>query len=311
MISKLPRPRPPLLIAALLVVVGGLLAVALADRGNAPAERADTTAHALVGQVPEERMDRILHAVDAVNTETSRSALVAEGRRLFRTSAGVKPGETCAACHVDGGGANAEVGTITHPIKAGDFSGARDPLSLWGIAQTAPYGWAGLEPSLLKFVIGTIETHFANGTTQDPALTARQAAAITAYLQTLRPPVTDFDRGTLSAPARRGEALFVGKGACSACHGGPLLTDNALHNTHVPALKASDTDTGAAATGALKGAFDTPQLRDLRNTAPYMHNGSLKTLKDVVEFYNADSSLAPLNLTPSEIDDLVAYLNSL
>jgi cytochrome c peroxidase len=52
-------------------------------------------------------------------------------------------------------------------------------------------------------------------------------------------------------------------------------------------------------------------MRDLRNTAPYMHNGSLKSLNDVVEFYDQKSSLSPLRLTDAEIADLVAYLESL
>ena len=52
-------------------------------------------------------------------------------------------------------------------------------------------------------------------------------------------------------------------------------------------------------------------MRDLKDTAPYMHNGAFKTLKEVVDFYNKQSALAPLNLTTSEVDDLVAYLESL
>jgi len=52
-------------------------------------------------------------------------------------------------------------------------------------------------------------------------------------------------------------------------------------------------------------------MRDLRNTAPYMHNGSLKTLREVVEFYDQRSSIAPLRLTDQEIADLVAYLQTL
>jgi cytochrome c peroxidase len=111
----------------------------------------------------------------------------------------------------------------------------------------------------------------------------------------------------MSAAAIRGEDLFQGKGACIACHGGPLFTDNGLHNTLVPQRDGWN-DPGATTP---PGAFNTPTLRDLRNTAPYMHNGVFATLKDVVEFYNARSSIAPLNLTPQEVDDLVAYLDSL
>ena len=62
---------------------------------------------------------------------------------------------------------------------------------------------------------------------------------------------------------------------------------------------------------AEQGQGVTPQMRDLRNTAPYMHNGSLKTLREVVEFYDQRSSIAPLRLTDQEIADLVAYLQTL
>ena len=58
--------------------------------------------------------------------------------------------------------------------------------------------------------------------------------------------------------------------------------------------RAGDTDPGASSPA---GAFNTPQLRDLRNTAPYMHNGSIGTLREVVEFYDQRSSVAPLRLT--------------
>jgi cytochrome c peroxidase len=198
-----------------------------------------------------------------------------------------------------------------HPQTAGDFTGPRDVSSLWGVGSTPPYGWAGLTPGLQEFVVGTIRSHFTDGETQSRETTARQAAAIVAYLATLEPPASDFDRGTLSPAARRGEEVFQGKGGCIDCHSGPLLTDNALHDTFVPKVGADDTDSGAARTGTLRNAFNTPQLRDVRNTAPYMHNGSLATLRDVVVFYDERSSTAPLNLTPDEVEDLVAYLEAL
>jgi cytochrome c peroxidase len=95
------------------------------------------------------------------------------------------------------------------------------------------------------------------------------------------------------------------------CHVGPLLTDNAVHATGVPKVTVDDTDPGAARSGIRRGAFNTPHLRDLTATAPYMHNGALATLEDVVEFYDDRSSVSPLDLTPSEVDDLVAYLETL
>jgi cytochrome c peroxidase len=254
---------------------------------------------------------RVLQAAEAASTARPAAALAAEGRRLFRSTQMAKAGESCQSCHVEGGGANAALGTILHPQAQGDFKGPRDVPSLWGVADTAPYGWDGREPSLDGFVVGTIRNHFKTGETQPVATTAKQTAALVAYLRTLAPPVSRFDQGTLSAAALRGEELFQGKAGCIECHGGPLLTDALQHPTLVPKVNGTDTDPGAVRPGIAPGAFDTPHLRDVRNTAPYMHNGRLKTLREVIEFYDRDSSVAPLRLTPSEIDDLVAYLESL
>jgi cytochrome c peroxidase len=168
----------------------------------------------------------------------------------------------------------------------------------------------------------------------------RRVAALTAYIKTLQPPATSFDEGTLSPAALRGEKLFQGKGGCIECHGGPQFTDNLTHNTGVPQVSfkspygtpgprmsndlgakpppvdpacagpnpAAGCDVGPPSTSAF---INTPQLRDLAATAPYMHNGAFKTLTDVVQFYNRQSTLAPLNMTNSEVADLVAYLESL
>jgi cytochrome c peroxidase len=295
-------------------VVGVVVLVAAVAFGLGQTRGVDTASddpHAGVGRLDERRLDRVLNAVEGESTATDQAALTAEGRRLFRSSELARQGESCQSCHTEGGGVNPDLGTIMHPQGSGDFRGPRDVSSLWGVGRTAPYGWDGRTPGLEEFVVGTIESHFADGASQPVAETGRQAAAITAYLRTLEPPVTDFDQGTLSPAALRGEDLFQGKGGCMACHGGPLLTDNAVHNTLVPKVLPTDTDWGTARTGALRNSFNTPHLRDLRATAPYMHNGSLKTLRDVVEFYDDDSSVAPLNLTPTEIDDLVVYLQSL
>jgi cytochrome c peroxidase len=267
--------------------------------------------HAGVGTVDTAKLGRVLQAAEAASASRPEAALAAEGRRLFNSTSLAKAGESCGGCHIGGGGTNPDLGTIVHPQKQGDFTGLRDVPSLWGAARTAPYGWAGQEATLDRFVVGTIESHFKGGDKQPTAKTAEQVAALVAYLDTLEPPVSAFDQGTLSPSARRGEDLFQGKGGCIGCHSGPLLTDNGLHDTFVPKVTEADTDTGAATSGPLRGSFNTPQMRDLRNTAPYMHNGSLKTLRDVVEFYDQRSSIAPLRLTDQEIDDLVAYLQTL
>jgi cytochrome c peroxidase len=294
---------------AAVAVAAGAAAVLVLSSGEESA--ASDGPHAQVGRVDPAKLGRVLRAAEAASAAQSPSALAAEGRRLFRSTELAKAGESCQSCHVDGGGTNAEIGTIVHPQHQGDFTGPRDVPSLWGVSETPPYGWAGSEPELGQFVVGTIESHFEGGDRQPVSKTAEQVAALVAYLETLVPPVSPFDQGTLSPAARRGEELFQGKGGCIDCHAGPLLTDTALHATRVPKVNPEDNDPGAARSGSLAGAFDTPHLRDVRNTAPYMHNGSLKTLREVVEFYDRRSSVAPLRLTDPEIADLVAYLEAL
>ena len=254
----------------------------------------------------------MLRAAEATSASRPQAALAAEGRRLFNSTTVAKAGESCGGCHIGGGGTNPDLGTIVHPQKEGDFTGPRDVPVPVGRRPT-PRRTAGRARSRVWAASpsGRSSRTSRAATSSPTAKTAGQVAALVAYLDTLKPPVSAFDQGTLSASARRGEDLFQGKGGCIGCHSGPLLTDNALHDTLVPKVSDGDTDTGAATSGPLRGSFNTPQMRDLRNTAPYMHNGSLKTLRDVVEFYDQRSSIAPLKLTNQEIEDLVAYLQTL
>ncbi len=155
--------------------------------------------------------------------------------------------------------------------------------------------------------------------------------------------------------AQRGLALFVGKGQCNVCHIGPRFSNGEFHDIGIPffagpgrvdagrfdgirRLKASrynllgpfnDDPTRGTATGTRHvagehrnfGEFKVPSLRNVARTAPYMHNGSLATLRDVVRHYSeidedrlhADGEriLKPLRLTQAESEDLVAFLESL
>jgi len=126
-------------------------------------------------------------------------------------------------------------------------------------------------------------------------------------LETLDPPARAFELGTMSDAAKRGEEIFRGKGGCAGCHSGPFFTDGLVHAIGVPAA-SGDTDPGSPTE---PGAFNTPMLRDVASTAPYMHNGSLASLHDVVVFYATRSVMAPIHLSAEDINDLVAYLEAL
>lgn len=133
-------------------------------------------------------------------------------------------------------------------------------------------------------------------------------------------------RGALSESARRGLELFKdnNRGRCSVCHSGPNFTDEKYHNTGVGTGPGAAEDSGRfEATGveADRGRFRTPTLMNVSLSAPYMHDGSLRTLEDVVEFYDRggvekprwplDPEMKKLNLSPADKKDLVAFLEAL
>ena len=127
----------------------------------------------------------------------------------------------------------------------------------------------------------------------------------------------------MSEAALRGEKLFFSdRAACAHCHTGPNLTDEAYHNLGV-GLEEPDPDLGRyKVTGQAKhrGAFKTPTLRNVAETAPYMHDGSLETLQAVVDYYERggeanpwlDPKMKPIEgLTDRDKEDLIAFLESL
>ncbi len=150
------------------------------------------------------------------------------------------------------------------------------------------------------------------------------AKAIAAYERTVisgDAPYDQFkagDKSALSEAAQRGMTLFFGKAHCSACHSAHNFTDNGFHNIGV-SWEKPDRDLGRFAISGLegdKGAFKTPTLREIARTAPYMHDGSLATLEDVITHYNRgatpnpylDEEIFTLNLTEQEQADLVTFL---
>ena len=126
------------------------------------------------------------------------------------------------------------------------------------------------------------------------------------------------DKKALSPAAARGHTVFFNKGHCSACHAGPSFSDGGFHNIGV-GMDDEKLDVGREAETKLegdRGAFKTPTLREIARTAPYMHDGRLATLEDVVEFYDKggvandqlDEEIYPLKLSAQEKADLIAFL---
>jgi len=127
------------------------------------------------------------------------------------------------------------------------------------------------------------------------------------------------DESAISPAAKRGFALFNGKANCAVCHSGWAFTDAAFHDIGV----AKDDDLGRGrlfpTSVKLQHAFKTPTLRDVAHRGPYMHDGSVANLADVIDLYNRggidrpsrDSEIRPLNLQSREKADLIAFLNTL
>lgn len=132
---------------------------------------------------------------------------------------------------------------------------------------------------------------------------------------------TAGDRAALSDAAVRGLTLFEGKAGCSACHTGPMLSDQSFHNIGV-GMDRPEPDIGREAVTSDpqdRGKFKTPTLRNVALTWPYLHDGSAATLADVIEFYDQggvpnptlDIRIKALGLTAGEQNDLMAFLQSL
>jgi len=154
------------------------------------------------------------------------------------------------------------------------------------------------------------------------------AEAIASYERTVLSTNSAFDKYVLGdqkamdEAAVRGLALFKGKARCILCHNGPNFTDNQFHNLGVPQVGPMKEDLGRFAVSRAekdRGAFKTPTLRSITETAPYMHDGAFKTLEEVVEFLdqgggsnpNLSPLVKPLNLAVEEKSDLVAFLKAL
>ncbi len=154
------------------------------------------------------------------------------------------------------------------------------------------------------------------------------ARALASYVRTILAGDSPVDRylngksKALSEEARRGLEIFRGKGNCTACHVDPNFSDERFHNTGVAWRGGELHDPGRfAVTGkeADRGAFKTPTLREVACTAPYMHDGSLGSLEEVIEFYDRggnpnswlDPESHPLHLTSEEKQALVAFLKAL
>lgn len=254
---------------------------------------------------------------------------------------------SCASCHRPD---HTFSDTSSVSLGANGRAGSRNAPSLVNAVYRGAFAWDGrgasLEDQVLRPIQNPVEMDLALSELEQrlraqPSYsqafrrefgdgpTARAVMmALASYLRTLRSGDAPIDRyragdtTALSATARLGFALFIGKAGCSTCHVGPLFTDGDFHNTGVAWRDGRFDDDGRAGVTGLaedRGRFKTPSLRNVGITAPYMHNGSKRSLADVIEFYDAggqanpglDPFVRPLYLTTDEKAALIEFLGSL
>lgn len=237
----------------------------------------------------------------------------------------------CVSCH-DPKLAFSDGRAVARGINGAE--GTRNSPALINRGYGSTFFWDGRAASLERQAIEPILNPKELGMTQAEIekrlgmKAAEIAGAIASFVRTIRSGDSRFDRyaagkkDALSALEKTGLALFRGKGACTACHVGPNFTDERFHNTGVAWRDGRLTDEGRFTLSHEerdRGAFKTPTLRDISRTAPYMHDGSLATLEDVVEFYsnggrrnpNIDAEIRTVNFNAGEKNALVAFLQSL
>ena len=281
----------------------------------------------------------------ADNPQTSAKILL--GKQLYFDPRLSKDGTTsCATCHDPARGWS-DAGPTS--VGVGGQRGGRRSPPVANAAHSPLQFWDGRAPNLEEQAKGPIENPIEMGNTHalmvgtlvdipgyvqqfaavfgtGPITVDQVAQAIAAYERTIVTSDSPFDRfvrgdqRALTPLERRGLEIFNGKGHCSACHWGGNLSDGRFHNLGVQPASGAKPDDGrfeVTKDRRDKGAFKTPTIRDAAARAPYMHNGSEKSLETVVDLYNRggggdgsnlDALMVPLGLSGREVQALVAFM---
>ena len=270
----------------------------------------------------------ILEPIQTINTvqQETLTAEIFKGKQIFYNAADLRMGTdgyiSCASCHIDG----------THDGRTWDFTdrgeGLRNTISLKGKSGTG-HGrvhWSANFDEIQDFE-NDIRSHFngkgfmdnssfSKGTTALPlgdtkAGKSPDLDALTAYIASLDkfdPSPYKSQNGSLTSDAVAGKALFENL-QCYSCHSGSNFTDSNTGRLHdVGTMEAIS---GNRLNNNLIG-IDVPTLNDLWSTAPYLHHGKAKTLREVFTTYNTNNAHGETsNLSNTELNQLEAYLKQL
>jgi len=195
---------------------------------------------------------------------------------------------SCASCHPDG-----RVDGLPWDFLRDDIGNGKDVISLVGIAETSPHNRRATRADPRECMrTGVIGSHLIVPEPSD-------VEDLLAYVTALEPEPNPL-APQLAGAAKRGKRLFEGKANCAVCHPAPWYTDQMVHNVGVLTPREPD------------GKYDTPTLVEAYRTAPYFHDGRAATLRDVLTTHDSgDKHGNAKDLTPAELDDLIAFLLSL
>lgn len=279
------------------------------------------------------------------------SARVALGKQLFFDPRVSRDGNmSCATCH------NPSLGWSDGLATARGFNGqllGRASPTIVNSAYNTIQMWDGRKKNLEEQAIGPLEAAsemntdldrffvwinnnqryreaFAKAYPGEPIGRETFQKAVASYERTIISRNSPFDqwiagkKNAMTKQQLRGLTVFISpqKGNCVICHSAPNFTDNGFHNIGLASFSSEQPDLGRflhKKVAINKGAFKTPTLRDIERTAPYFHDGSAKTLMDVVEHYdkggeatsNLSPNMKPLNLARQDKEDLVAFMKAL
>jgi cytochrome c peroxidase len=284
----------------------------------------------------------------------SRSALVDYGQFLFQSPLLSRDGSiACVSCHDP---SRALAGPARVAIGIGGEVGRRHPPALFNLYAANVLMWDGRAPNLDQQIHLPLESSSEMDIDWPAALgrlsksseslafltrSERQIidktlvlAALASYVGTLVSGGSAFDRyyyagdeRALSEDAKEGLTVFVRKARCSSCHlltgYSALLTDNNFHSVGVGAADGKYKDAGrfeVTAREGDRGLFKTPSLRNVALRPYFMHDGSMGSLREVVNYYNRggnrgalnlDQRIRPLFMSEAETEKLLTFLNSL
>ena len=281
------------------------------------------------------------------STSAASEAEVRLGAKLFTDKRLSRDGSlSCATCHDP---ARGYTDGQRVAIGIGGATGTRNTPTIYGIAHQSKLFWDGRASSLEEQALGPLTSPVEMAADPDevikrleadedyqkrfkevfggPPTLDRMTKALASFQRAVKLEPSPYDRwrngekNAISDSAKRGYAIFSQQGRCSVCHRGTALTDGEFHNLGiVPDPQKPDLGRFAVSQfEAHRGAFKTPTLYNVALTGPYMHDGSVATLEEVVEFYDQgggpDKARSPLmrklNLTAQEKADLVEFLKAL